>query len=61
VLVAYRRLGVGRQLVAEVVNAGRGRFGSLHLRTGNPAAAQLYEACGFRRVERGDCTHVMDL
>jgi len=62
VLTAYRRLGVGRDLVAEVIEAARGRFDSLHLRTGNPAAAQLYERLGFRRcVDVDDYTHVMKL
>ena len=62
VLTAYRRLGVGQQLVTEVITAARGRFDRLHLRTGNPAAAQLYERLGFRRrVDVDDCTHVMEL
>ena len=62
VLIGSRRLGVGRQLVAEIIEAARGRFDSLHLRTENPAAAQFYERLGFVRVVGpGDCTHVMDL
>ncbi len=62
VLLAHRRLGVGEQLVAAVIAAARGRFVGLHLRTGNPAAARLYERLGFRRrVDRDDCTHVMPL
>jgi GNAT superfamily N-acetyltransferase len=35
VLSAYRRLGVGRQLVAEIVAEARGRFDSLRLSTAN--------------------------
>jgi GNAT superfamily N-acetyltransferase len=62
VLEARRRLGVGRRLVAEVIQASRGRFDVLRLRTGNPAAAQLYESVGFRRrADVADCTHVMEL
>ena len=61
VLLAYRRLGVGRQLVTEVMATARGRFARLHLRTNNPAAAQLYESLGFRRcVGAGDFTHIKE-
>ena len=62
VLEAYRRLGVGRQLIAAVHEAARGRFHSLRLRTANPAASRLYESFGFRpSAETADCTHVMEL
>jgi ribosomal protein S18 acetylase RimI-like enzyme/catechol 2,3-dioxygenase-like lactoylglutathione lyase family enzyme len=59
---SHRRLGIGGKLVAAVVAAARGRFDRLHLRTGNPAAAALYERLGFRRRrEDPGCTHVIDL
>jgi ribosomal protein S18 acetylase RimI-like enzyme len=62
VLQAFRRLGVGRGLVAEVIEAARGRFDRLRVRTGNPAAAELYERLGFGRcVEVADCTHEREL
>ena len=62
VLSTYRRLGIGQHLVTEVMEAARGRFDHLRLRTGNPAAALLYERLGFRRcVDVADCTHVLDL
>jgi GNAT superfamily N-acetyltransferase len=62
VLSASRRLGVGRYLVAAVIEAARGRFDTLRLRTANPAAARLYETLGFRACgEVAHCTHVMDL
>ncbi len=62
VLSAYRKLGVGRRLVGEVIAAGRGPFGMLRLRTQDPAAARLYERMGFRRcVEIAECTHLMEL
>jgi ribosomal protein S18 acetylase RimI-like enzyme/catechol 2,3-dioxygenase-like lactoylglutathione lyase family enzyme len=58
----HRGLGIGGRLVTEVVAAARGRFERLHLRTGNPTAAALYERLGFRR-RRDDphCTHVIDV
>lgn len=62
VLTAFRRRGVGRQLVAAVIEAARGRFGTLRLRTGNPEAARVYEAIGFRPSARAaDHTHIMEL
>jgi GNAT superfamily N-acetyltransferase len=62
VLTAYRRLGTGRQLVLAVIEAARGRFELLRLRTTNPTAAQLYESLGFRpSAETADSTHVLEL
>jgi GNAT superfamily N-acetyltransferase len=62
VLSAHRRHGIGRALVTEVVQAARGRFDRLRLRTGNPDAARLYERLGFQPTpDAPDCTHVMDL
>jgi GNAT superfamily N-acetyltransferase len=61
VLQAHRRRGVGRQLVAAVLRAARGRFDRLHLRTGNPDAARLYEELGFRPVGADHDTHVLEL
>jgi ribosomal protein S18 acetylase RimI-like enzyme len=61
VLSAYRRLGVGRLLVEAVLEAARGRFGLLRLRTTNPAAARLYESLGFRIGGGPDCSHTLEL
>jgi GNAT superfamily N-acetyltransferase len=62
VLLAHRRQGVGRRLVAEVIAAARRRFHVLRLRTENPGAARFYERLGFQRsAGAGDCTHVMEL
>ena len=61
-LLAHRRQGVGRRLVAEVIAAARRRFHILRLRTENPGAARFYENLGFQRAAgAGDCTHVMEL
>lgn len=62
VLVPHRRSGVGEQLVADVLEAARGRFERLHLRTTNPTAARLYERLGFRRTfDARDRTHALDV
>lgn len=62
VLVAHRRLGIGRRIMAELTAAARGRFDVLRLRTTNRAAAALYEGLGFRRRDDvPECTHVLDL
>ena len=61
VLVARRRLGVGRVLMDRVLEAARGRFAVLRLSTHNPAAARLYEALGFRPVSAPHCTHLREL
>jgi GNAT superfamily N-acetyltransferase len=60
VLLSFRRLGVGRRLVAEVVEAARGRFDALRLRTNNPPAARFYERLGFGPSgAAGHSTHIM--
>ena len=61
VLMEHRHLGVGRQLVGEVIQVARASFENLRLRTNNPAAARLYERMGFRRCDASDCTHLMQL
>src|SRR5206468_13009060 len=62
VLTDYRRLGVGRRLVEQVLDAASGRFERLRLSTQNPAAAQLYEQLGFeRRIGAADHTHLKEI
>lgn len=62
VLVPHRRSGIGEQLVVDVLEAARGRFERLHLRTTNVTAARLYERLGFRRTfDARDRTHVVDV
>jgi ribosomal protein S18 acetylase RimI-like enzyme len=62
VLRAHRHRGIGERLVTAIVQAARGPFRRLRLRTQNPEAARLYERLGFRAVvDAADCTHVMEL
>ncbi len=62
VLSAFRRRGVGQQLVLRVIQAAHGRFDELRLRTDNPVAARLYETLGFKPCDdRGDYTHLAKL
>jgi ribosomal protein S18 acetylase RimI-like enzyme len=62
VLSAFRRQGVGRQLVQEVIAASSGCFHSLRLRTETAEASRLYSALGFQEcMSVPDCTHVMEL
>jgi len=61
VLSAYRRRGIGRQLVARVIATARGHFDRLRLSSLNPEAAQLYQRMGFGSTEAAHCTHVMSV
>jgi GNAT superfamily N-acetyltransferase len=61
VLSEFRRQGVGRRLVQEVVAASQGVFEVLRLRSATADASRLYAALGFREcVGIADCTHVME-
>jgi GNAT superfamily N-acetyltransferase len=62
VSAAFRRRGVGSQLVAAVIHAAQGSFDRLRLRAGTDPAARFYEAIGFRPSDgEPDCTHVLEL
>ena len=62
VLTAYRRLGIGRRIVEEIIEAARGRFERLRLSASNPEAARLYERLGFRpRADVAHCTHALEM
>jgi GNAT superfamily N-acetyltransferase len=62
VMEAYRRHGIGRRLLADVVAAARGPFDRLRLRAANSEAARFYEAIGFAPCpEEADSTHALDL
>jgi GNAT superfamily N-acetyltransferase len=59
VLPDFRRRGIGRRLVLQVMKTAHGRFDDLRLRTNEPDAARLYEALGFRFLpDSNDCTHM---
>jgi ribosomal protein S18 acetylase RimI-like enzyme len=62
VLAEYRRRGVGRMLVGAVVEQAIPSFALFHLRTNIDDAVRLYQAIGFRPVEKKSvCTHALDL
>jgi GNAT superfamily N-acetyltransferase len=62
VLAAYRRQGVGRRLVDQVIAAASGVFDTLRLRTGHERAGRFYSAMGFSTcVGQPYCTHIMEL
>lgn len=61
VLRAARRHGIAGALTRRVVEAARGSFALLELRTISPEAAAFYRALGFRPVERLFATHELPL
>ncbi|MEW5928634.1 MAG: GNAT family N-acetyltransferase [Gemmatimonadota bacterium] len=61
VAAAQRRGGVGRMLVAALVEAARPHFDVLQLRTDTEAAARFYEALGFAPVASLHATHMLVL
>jgi GNAT superfamily N-acetyltransferase len=62
VLPAYRRRGVGSQLVRAIIAAATGRFQRLRVRTENPEACRLYQKLGFQPLAGvTDCTHCLDM
>ena len=61
VLTTHRRAGVGERLMHAILDAARGRFEIVRLRTTNPVAARLYERLGFQPVAEADCSHTFAL
>jgi hypothetical protein len=62
VLAAWRRRGVGRQLMQAIIDAARSHFRLLTLRTVNPEADAFYRAIGFCTEPAIDgATHHMTL
>ena len=57
VLRSHRGSGLGRALVARLLEQARPHFATVRLRTSNPAAATLYEGFGFVAGAREDETH----
>lgn len=57
VLRSHRGSGLGRRLVARLLEQARPRFATVRLRTRNPAAASLYESMGFVACPREGETH----
>lgn len=58
---SHRRLGIGSQLVAELLARAQ-VFERMRLRTpGTPEAAAFYESLGFVRVDEPDATHAVDV
>lgn len=47
VLPEYRRLGIGRALVEEVIIDARSNFDWLHVRTNNPTGDRFFQDLGF--------------
>ncbi|MEO6434718.1 MAG: GNAT family N-acetyltransferase [Tepidisphaeraceae bacterium] len=60
VLPGYRRRGVGRELLKQVIEAARPSFRRLHLRTRDAAADALYCSAGFARFSEQSSTHYLD-
>ena len=58
---SYRRRGVGSELVRVAVDAARGHFTTLRLRTYDEIADAFYVAVGFARHDQETATHAMDL
>jgi GNAT superfamily N-acetyltransferase len=62
VLPAFRRRGVGRELVHRVIADGRACFGAFHVRTVDPQAGAFYAAIGFAPAPgQADFTHELIL
>ncbi len=57
VLRPYRKQGIGRMLVEQILQHARQHFTTLRLNTQNPAAAQLSESLGFVRSQGPHQTH----
>jgi GNAT superfamily N-acetyltransferase len=57
-----RRRGIGAAIVGRVLDAARGHFARVRVRTNNPDAAALYERLGFVRIpDVADTTHQIEL
>ena len=55
----WRNRGIGRSLVALLVEHARTHFSCVRLRAENAGAARLYESLGFVPIENPDATHLL--
>jgi GNAT superfamily N-acetyltransferase len=61
VLKEFRRRGIGRRLIEQILNRARGTFDRLRLRTAAVEASRFYESLGFRASANiPECTHFLD-
>ena len=58
---AWRGRGLGRRLVAALIEDARGSFSVVRLRAENEGAARLYERMGFEPIEDEHASHSMRL
>ena len=56
---AWRNRGIGRALVAALVDHARAHFSCVRLRAENALAARLYESMGFVPIESPDASHML--
>lgn len=56
---AWRNRGIGRALVAALVDHARTHFSYVRLRAENALAARLYESMGFVPIESPDASHML--
>lgn len=61
VLPRARSLGVGKALVAELLERARTHFERVRLRTVTDEGSRFYEALGFEVTEEPDATHTLGL
>jgi GNAT superfamily N-acetyltransferase len=56
---AWRNQGIGRALVAALVDQARTHFRCVRLRAENAEAGRLYERIGFVPIASPDATHIL--
>ncbi|WP_199624801.1 GNAT family N-acetyltransferase [Paenibacillus alkalitolerans] len=62
VLPEYRRQGIGRRLIEEILESAKGYFDVLQLRTDSEEADRFYQSMGFIKTESmGNATHYLHL
>jgi GNAT superfamily N-acetyltransferase len=61
VRAAWRNQGVGRALIAFILEDARRHFRSIRLRAENHDAARLYERLGFEPIHDANATHILHL